>query len=213
MTASRPILIGGRKDPLCAGVSLNNNHNNCEIRSKCNWVAEMSHRGNEIRSVWAFATPLNRLPSITFLTDAFTAGTGGHQAGMRLKAGYGVSIHRTVNAPDSATWNLRLRIREGLDRVAASAAKPVDGLAASIVWPTKSSGPRVEEYSWRCIRRAFNGFRFADVFVRYANICIYMHITAVFADAKGPRSASSLRFSSIARCIRIFTLYFTFPRS
>lgn len=46
----------------------------------------------------ARAVPLNRLPSITFLTDAFTVGTGGHQAGMRLKAGYGVSIHRTVNA-------------------------------------------------------------------------------------------------------------------
>lgn len=91
------------------------------------------------------------------------------------------------------------------DRVAASAAKPVDGLAASIVWPAKSSGPRVEEYSWRCIRRAFNGFRSADVSVRYANICIYMHITAVFADAKGARSISSLRISSVARYIRIFT--------
>lgn len=126
MTASRRILI---RDLCGRRVSLNNNHNNCEIRSKCNWLAEMSHRGNEIRSVWVFATPLNRLPSITFLTDAFTVGTGGHQAGMRLKAGYGVSIHRTVNAPDSTTWNLRLRIREGLDRVAASAAKPVDSLA------------------------------------------------------------------------------------
>lgn len=92
------------------------------------------------------------------------------------------------------------------DRVAASAAKPVDGLAASIVWPAKSSGPRVEEYSWRCIRRAFNGFRSADVSVRYANICIYMHITAVFADAKGARSVSSLRISGVARYIRIFTL-------
>lgn len=86
-TTASEILIG-RRD-LCARVSFNNNHNNCEIRSKCNLVAEMSHRGNEIRSVWAFATPLNRLPSITFLTDAFTVGTGGHQAGMRLKAGYG----------------------------------------------------------------------------------------------------------------------------
>jgi len=60
----------------------------------------MSHRGNEIRPE---RLRLNRLPSITFLTDAFTVGTGGHQAGMRLKAGYGVSIHRTVNVPDSAT--------------------------------------------------------------------------------------------------------------
>jgi len=49
----------------------------------------------------ARAVPPRRLPSITFLTDAFTA--GGHQAGMRLKAGYAVSIHRTANAPDSAT--------------------------------------------------------------------------------------------------------------
>jgi len=125
-------------------------------------------------------------------------------------APYGVSIHRTVNAPDSATWNLRLRIREGLDRVAASAAKPVDGLAASIVWPVKSSGPRVEEYSWRCIRRAFNGFRFADVSVRYANICIYMHITAVFANAKGARSVSNLRFSNITRYIRFIFLHYLY---
>lgn len=180
------------------------------VKSDRNAIESLKWATEVMRSdpVWAFATPLNRLPSITFLTDAFTIGTGGHQAGMRLKAGYGISIHRTVNAPDSATWNLRLRIREGLDRVAASAAKPVDGLAASIVWPAKSSGPRVEEYSWRCIRRAFNGFRFADVSVRYANICIYMHITAVFANAKGARIVSSLRFSSIARCTRIFTLYF-----
>jgi len=73
----------------------------------------MSQRRNEIRSARVGARPLarslaravppRRLPSITFLTDAFTAGTGGHQAGMRLKAGYAVSIHRTVNAPDSAT--------------------------------------------------------------------------------------------------------------
>lgn len=49
----------------------------------------MSYRANEIRSE-AFAISLYRLPSITFLTDAFTARTAGHQIGMRLKAGYGI---------------------------------------------------------------------------------------------------------------------------
>lgn len=39
-----------------------------------------------------------------------------------------------------------------------------------------------------------------------------MHITAVFANAKGARIVSSLRFSSIARCTRIFTFYVTHVR-
>lgn len=81
------------------------------------------------------AAPPNRLPSITFLTDAFTAGTGGHQAGMRLKAGYGVSIHRDGQRA------LRIQLREicvfGFEWVWMGSLcfrdKAVDGLAASLV--------------------------------------------------------------------------------